>query len=156
MKQLMLILLLTLFPGSIYAVNDIAGVEIGTPIEGKKPFIIQANPSYEIQETNKSSKSKCIQAISKKDRVIKDMFVICSNNDGLIWFVGRNQVLDEGSRIKPDIFLSSLKEKYGKTYTTYQDDDRFYIWQTDRNGKAYDGNAKYGPCHGVKKIISVR
>lgn len=129
---------------------DLSGIEIGSKIDDQKNKIVDLNSNFKILEYN-IIKQKCIDGVALKDKQEVDCFFTCSDDNGLISFVARKQLLQDGERIKPELFLDSLQKKFGK-FTKFPDKYFFYdynkgyILQLDLQGDIFQGKAEDGPC----------
>jgi hypothetical protein len=133
------------FSAQSFAAPDIAGVQIGAPLSAQKKEIEKANPSYQISDIRLTNgKTIGVKAIAEKNGKQVDQFVAIQNDAGVVWFVARSQVLEQGSRIKYETLLDSLKEKYGM-YTDISAGTGGPVWYFDRQGKIYQGGGK-NPC----------
>lgn len=75
-----------------------------------------------------------------------DQFVAIQNDAGIVWYVGRGQVLDKGVIIKTETLVNSLKEKYGP-YTEISLGSNGPMRQFDRAGNIFHGKPIQGPCY---------
>lgn len=147
MKIFAPISVLTFAATQAIAANDIAGVQIGSPLSTQRTVIAKANPSYQLNDVKLTTgKIVGINAIAQKDGRIIDQFVVIQNDAGIIWFVARAQALEKGARIKPETLLNSFKEKYGP-YADISTGSGGPIWQFDRQGKIHLGQYIQGPCY---------
>ncbi len=133
--------------GQAIAAQDIAGVQIGIPFLPQKNLIAKANPGYQLNDIKFSNgKTVGINAIAQKDGRVVDQMVVIHNDAGVVWFIGRAQAPEKGSRIKLDTLLSSLKEKYGQ-YSDLSLGSGGPSWQFDRQGALFQGSAQSAPCY---------
>jgi len=148
MKTISQVSLLAFVATQAIAAMDIAGVQIGLPLSTQKAAITKANPSYQLTDIKLTTgKTAGITAIAKKDGKVIDQFVAIQNDAGIVWFVARAQELEKGARIKPEVLLNSLKDKYG-TYTELSGGSGGPMWQFDRQEKIYQGqHSTQGPCY---------
>ena len=135
--------------GTALAANDIAGVAIGSSFNDQRAKIAQINPAYKLTDIKLTSgKTAGVNAQVESNGRVVDQFVALQDDSGTIWFVGRAQALEPGARIKPDVLVNSMVEKYG-TYTELTLGGGGPTWQFDRQGKRYQGGAAQGPCAGT-------
>lgn len=145
-----------------FAADDIAGVAIGSSLSAAKDAISKANPNYKLSPLMlKSGKEGGVTAVTL-DRMPgtgainaggpSDEFAALQNDSGKVWFLARVQRLAEGARIKKDILLTSVTEKFGKPSGQAMMDYGF-IWQFDRAGKQYFGSGS-GPCESMLRAGS--
>lgn len=128
------------------AANDIAGVAIGSSFKDQRAKIAQINPAYKLTDIMlRSGKTAGVNAQAESNGRVVDQFVALQDDAGVIWFVGRAQALEKGARIKPDVLVNSMVEKYG-TYSELSIGSGGPTWQFDRQAKRYQGGAAQGPC----------
>ena len=180
MLKKVLCIILAAVPIGVSAANDIEGIRIGVPLGAPKEVIAKINPRYKITE----HKIPVIEYLSfsaydpssfSGHAKPEDMFSVDTDNEGIVWFVGRIQTLAEDSRIKQSDFIASLIEKFGP-YTKFEfeegsrisgEDLRFSViatryhpynthdiklselwWYFDESGKLFQGkNLSEGPCY---------
>lgn len=148
MRSITLFLGLALAPTSIFAATDISGIQLGQSFPAVKELVKKVNPAYELNDIKWSDgKLGGLNATVKRKGYVVDQFVVLQNKAGKVWFVGRAQQLEKGARVKPDVLLDSLKEKYGP-YTELSTGSGGPSWNFDRNGKLYQGPTTQGPCYG--------
>jgi hypothetical protein len=149
MKKYLVPAALLLCAGSALAANDISGVAIGSSFNDQRAKIAQINPAYKLTDIKLTSgKTAGVNAQAEIQGRVVDQFVALQDDSGAIWFVGRAQALEAGSRIKPDVLINSMVEKYG-SYTELMIGSGGPTWQFDRQGKRYQGGGAQGPCAGT-------
>ncbi|MCA1324924.1 hypothetical protein [Herbaspirillum sp. alder98] len=146
MKKFLVPAALLFCMGPALAANDIAGVAIGSSFNDQRAKIAQINPAYKLTDIKLTSgKTAGVNAQAESNGRVVDQFIALQDDAGVIWFVGRAQALEKGARIKPDVLVNSMVEKYG-TYTELSIGSGGPTWQFDRQGKRYQGGAAHGPC----------
>jgi hypothetical protein len=146
MKKLIFLFSLAWVANQAFAVAfDVSGIQIGIPLQTQKAAIATINPSYQFSELKYGNGQIVgVEAVAQKNGINTDQFVVLQDGSGIVWLTARAQVLEKGERIKPDIFLDSLIEKYGP-YSGLRF-DYYPVWQFDRQGNLYQGNLSAGPC----------
>lgn len=140
-----------------YAIN-LCGVKIGSKIHDQKEKIKEINKNYILSEHNIQNRIY-IDASYKKNDLENDYFTVVSNDNGVIIFIARKQKFQIGERIKPEIFLDTLSNKFinlGK-FLPYPDkyigeNKKGFILQVDNNGEFYQGLTENGPCWNVGSV----
>lgn len=137
-----------------YAIN-LCEVKIGSKIHDQKEKIKEINKNYILSEY-KIKNRIYIDASYKKNDFEYDYFTVSSDDNGVVIFIARKQKFQIGERIKPEIFLETLSNKFinlGK-FLPYPDkyldkNKKGYMLQIDYNGESYQGQIKNGPCWNV-------
>ena len=115
--------------------NDIAGLQLGSSYANARPMLLKANPGYKFTDIIlKGGKVAGTDARYSKGGKVVDQFVVLQDAAGAVWFMGRGQAFEQGSRIKRDTMLRSLEEKYGKPNDNMFGDGS-QLWEFDRKGK---------------------
>jgi hypothetical protein len=115
--------------------NDIAGLQLGSSYANARPMMLKANPGYKFTDIIlKGGKVAGTDARYSKGGKVVDQFVVLQDAAGAVWFMGRGQAFEQGSRIKRDTMLRSLEEKYGKPNDNMFGDGS-QLWEFDRKGK---------------------
>lgn len=123
--------------------QDIAGIKIGDSFSAQKSLITKANSDYQLTDITLTDGSTIgIKAIAQKNGKATDYMLMLHNSSDIVWFIGRAQVFEKGSRINPDTLYSSLKEKYG----SFSDASSDPAWYFDRQGKLLPESAAIAPC----------
>jgi hypothetical protein len=117
--------------------QDIAGIQIGVPFSFQKDLIAEVNPGFtltDMTENNLGKKVIGIRAVATKGSQ-SDQMIVLYDDAGIVWFVGRSQNLEAGSRIKRETLFAALKDKYGENSPgepkTVMD---MKLWAFDRQG----------------------
>lgn len=127
-----------------FAATDISGIKTGVSLASQRALIAKVNPKYQLTNiTDLSGKVVGLQAVVNNGGLVSDGMLVLQDSTGTVWFVGRKQVLAEGSRMTTDVLLKSLSEKYG---TLNRAVPNTYLWQFDRSGKLHLDNKPTGPC----------
>jgi len=145
--------LFALASSQAFAAYDVSGIQVGSPLAEQKAAITKINPSYRFSDMIYSTgKIVGVHAVAQKNGVPVDQFLAMQDDSGIVWLAARSQVLEKGERIKPDVFLNSLLEKYGP-YTGLRGLSPFSkdepMWQFDRQGNLYRGPVFQGPCWNI-------
>ena len=63
---------------------------------------------------------------------IRDLFLIFKNEKDLVFFISRSQSFNEGKRIRKELLIKAIEEKYGKPTKILANGE--LIWEFDKNG----------------------
>lgn len=98
-------------------VPDIGGVKIRAPLMAQRVLIEKLNPSYKISEL-KTTDGRVIglEAVAREGKYndIVDHFIALQEEQGNVWFVGRNQVFSEGKYVPTKTLYDAFLQKYGQ------------------------------------------
>jgi hypothetical protein len=157
MKKLFFLFLLALVTHRASAAFDVSGIQIGLPLATQKDAIANINPSYQLMYiTNRTRQIIGIEGVARKNGLIVDQFTVIQDKSGIVRIVARVQALAKGERIKPDIFLNSLVQKYGDYSELGKSFNGTDVpqWRFDRQGNLYKGPPFKGPCLKINTSIS--
>lgn len=124
--------------------TDVSGIKVGVPLAAQRDAIAKINPNYQLNDIKLANgKLLGVLATARKDGTLVDHFLAVQDDDGTVWYVERGQEYAKGERIRKDVLLNSLKDKYGQEYTDVRWD---YApqWEYDRHNNLYKGIR--GPC----------
>ncbi|TAK92649.1 MAG: hypothetical protein EPO06_00060 [Burkholderiaceae bacterium] len=152
------VFLVVCFPHYALAV-DISGVKIEDSLSSAKINITKANSKFSLSPLKFSDGKEAGVVAVTADRLPStsladsggpsDEFVALQNDAEKIWFVARVQRFTQGSRIKKETLVDSLKEKFGPPSSEEQLFTFNMKWEFDRNGKQYIGHPSKGPCFSI-------
>ena len=145
---------------------DISGVQLGDSLANAKSAIANANSKFSMSPLKLTNGKEAGVIAVTAERIPgrgitdaggpSDEFVALQDESGKVWFLARSQRLVQGSRIKIDVLIASLKEKFGEPSGEIPILSGLgRKWEFDRNGKQYVGPAGKGPCATISLSDSI-
>jgi hypothetical protein len=146
-KSLGLILASSCLATSAYAV-DVVGIKLGSSASDLKRAMTAADAEMAFADV-KLQDGQLIGLQGRKmvgsgwSTYAADQMVGLFDAQGRIWYVGRAQKYEKGSRPTLDATVAALRNKYGQPSFGSRN---LFEWQYDTNGALFQGQQMQSPC----------